>query len=344
MMDGFGSLAMAPLLQLLFSHYGYPGTMLIVTALMANHFVTAALYRKPDKYDLKQTPNAKTVFSSCNVLMDLENMLPLRNDESFEVPGHERGYHPMNKIKSLSCSKPEIIRQHGKHFGESLKRRSISEPLHLNRENGRLDEIVSSHEVHREEVQFQTEKSISTKKTEGHSESKASNSITKYFDYRLLGMGTYMSFSLMMACASLSFSMCNTHIAGLAKERQLTMSQTSLLIAVMGGINTISKLFCGFLFDLACVRRCRTHLFSFIGLLISITLVTCPWLDDVIGFFIVWIVYMSSVSMFTTQESLILADLVGRDRFPSAIGINRFFRGIGVLVGPTVGGKTSLFD
>ena len=82
-------------------------------------------------------------------------------------------------------------------------------------------------------------------------------------------------------------------------------------------------------------------MFGAMGVLSGIILIFIPVTSGAPMFAIMWILNQINMSVLNTQDSVILNDLVPRKRYASAIGLSRFFRGLGVLVGPIVGGENS---
>ena len=160
-----------------------------------------------------------------------------------------------------------------------------------------------------------------------------------YLDYRLLVDSKYLSFTLLAVMFVLGSSMRNTHFAGLCKEKHLSEMDIMILITTLGGITTALKFLSGSLFDFPQVRIHRKHIFFMMSLLFGTMLAVAPQMTSLPSIYIVWIIFISASTIMTTQESVILADLVSHESLPSAIGINRFARSIGVLIGPTVGGR-----
>ncbi|KAL3846708.1 hypothetical protein ACJMK2_017675 [Sinanodonta woodiana] len=64
-----GGLVWAPIVTLMFEHYGYSGTHLIIAAILLNCLVTAGLFRPPEMYTrpLKTNPSSNTTKSSHDV-------------------------------------------------------------------------------------------------------------------------------------------------------------------------------------------------------------------------------------------------------------------------------------
>ena len=71
-------------------------------------------------------------------------------------------------------------------------------------------------------------------------------------------------------------------------------------------------------------------------MLISFTL-----FRTLVGVFGFWVSIAFWNAWLFTQETTVIHDVVGNDRFPSALGLCRFIRGIGSIGGVVVGGNSS---
>ncbi len=302
MWDGLGSLALAPLLQILMEYYGYTGTMLILAGFTMHFCITAALYRSPDKGDIiKKHKDIENDNSNSN---DIENdnrnrINDITDTHNITYTSRNIYYHETNNVHSLS-------KQHSP-----------------------------------DDVQVADEPAIDKQHTDSfvHIPKTFNKKLQKYIDYHIFKNVHYLAYSLLVSSGSLCFSMCNTHVAGLSKENGLTAGQIALLLGIMGAANSFSKAISGIIFDLKLIRKIRSYIFFLIGVIIGLVLMILPYAGDITSLFILWAVYMSMTSIFNTQETIILSDIVSRQSFPSAMGMSRFSRGLGVLVGPTFGGK-----
>ena len=364
MADGFGSLALSPFFVFCFAYYGYQGTLLILAGFTLQYCISGALYRKPYPKEI--------VDSAEKVREDSSRQI---TDEDLETAGKTPSLSVQRDIEDTDIIHGSVediylgqyfLRRKSKSltqldFGDVNNTHSTQEKsvgLAPWRSHGnliwngklpqQLDTVLPSYEpcgslnsmAYKEtDVTVPLGRETAEDEEEEQKEISCGDKCAQYLDHRLLKNPRYLAFSAMMASGSLCFSMVNTHFAGLAKEHEHSAATIAALLGVMGIVNTTVKFLSGLLFDWQPIKRRRSHVFSFIGISMGLTLVTAPWSYDVTSFYIVWLLYMSMAAILGTQESLILSDIVSRSSFASAIGMSRFFRGMGVLVGPTFGGK-----
>ena len=379
MMDGFGAMAIAPLLQMAQRHFGHQGSLVILAGFILQCLVGAALLRMPftweytppcnleqdyieedessfeferigayrmesntsDAYDRKST--------SVSVLTPNVHLLnaSILSDYTGSV---DEIYLGMPRRLSLSCNALETIKHQQNSLSKRRKTVSLeeftlatvcgiddvpSDRMMLDiRDDTDSDREWTSDSACDIVVQESTNNNHHTKERFKVIQSK----VVRYFDYRLLIDSNYLAFTLLAVTFILGASMRGTHFAGLCKEKHMSEGEIVTLLVVLGGINTALKFLSGFLFDWPPVRKHRKHVYFATSIIFGAMLVISPQVSTLPGIYAVWIIFISAGTIMVTQESIILADLVSHNSFPSAIGINRFFRSFGALSGPTFGG------
>ena len=341
MTDGIGALALAPTIQFLLRHYGYSGTMMVLSALMLHGLVTGLLYLPPPSGKRRNPQIDETNFSCASVSAKeaadhikksslLKNELDRDCDEVNEYPTER--IHPLktkenvNYAKEMSDSKDEFedvpLKPEESHNNIPTNQNMPTPPDSKLVQSGEtktgLDSVVKP----------------TGKPNRWHA-------FLRYLDVRILKSTNYLGYSLLMTCASLTSSMCNTHIAGLAFEKGLGATQISILLGIMGGVSTTMKLVSGVLFDISWVQERRAYVFVSFGLTVGVILVTVPLVRGLPMVFVSWIAFTAALSIFNTQESIALRGLIPTEAYNSGVGLSRMFRGVGVLVGPPFGGKST---
>lgn len=355
MLDGFGALAMSPLLHICFTHYGYTGAMVILAGLTLQFTVGGALLRDPFPYEIKQEaawdesplPEAETDSNiskhhACYLTppSTMEN-IPMGSidDLYFYTRRMSRSFSTLNLDDGFSPDRRDLRRGIWFSHGDITTKSQLRKPDSVSN-NDIQDSGMPLTPNQQVELNNELEHDQRTRTTGG----KKRNTFLKYFDYTLLGDRRYLAFTFICVCMAMCGSTTSTHFAGLCKERHLSITQITTLLATMGGVNMSLKFLSGFLFDWKLIKPFRTHVFCFMGVLISTALILAPYAVNITSFWTTWLLFTSSAAILGTQESLVLADIVTSDSFASAIGLNRFFRGFGVLLGPTFGGKMANAD
>lgn len=101
-----GGLIWAPVIVRLFDTYGYSGTMLIISGLLMNIFVSAALLRPMEYYTKRQ----KTTNANTNRLNAIRN-----NDKGMEMSENPKG-GAVVKSEKIPLERTEVLSKEGRKF------------------------------------------------------------------------------------------------------------------------------------------------------------------------------------------------------------------------------------
>jgi hypothetical protein len=146
--------------------------------------------------------------------------------------------------------------------------------------------------------------------------------------------GVFLSIG-MSTCASLY----NACIAGMVQERGFTREQMALLLSLSGAIGGLAKIVAGFVFDLRVVRPFRVHVFVAGCAIIATSILSVPLISGTTALYTVWLTYSIVTSFIGSQGSVVMVDLVGLKKHANGLGLSMPFRGIGILMGPPLGGR-----
>ena len=186
------------------------------------------------------------------------------------------------------------------------------------------------------------EKSRDIEKIEPDSEENEHDSccvkISKQFGFNMLKNADFIVLMLLMFGVFFTFS-CGQFLFGLGKEiLGLTSSEIAYVLSVASALEIISRPVCGAVFDLPIVRPHKRDLWLLSGILCGISLIILPFSNSFAMFFIFWILYTTFAGIVHVQHLGIISDLVGSKNLASAMGLIRFSMGMGLLLGPTLGG------
>ena len=171
------------------------------------------------------------------------------------------------------------------------------------------------------------------------STSTCSEKVIQYFDYRLLANVECASVSILVCGITMTLGIWDTHFAGFAKEKGLSTLRLSSLMMILGVLSIIIRLLLGFIFDQPLMRRLRVYIHGVCYVIVGILLLILPSASSMVLVYILCMMYGLLDPILTVQNTVVLSDLVPAESYRSALGIQRFFRGIGVIVGPTFGGE-----
>ena len=351
-------MVLAPFFVVCFHYYGYQGTILLLAGFGLQYCVAGALMRDPiPGWDVKKDYSGNNI----NRLLSIEDDIVLAGSvEDIYVP------EMMLRRKSKSLTHFELGAetesigsnfQNGWHsdgnIGITMMTSTIKPKGYSNtptsewigKESG--DKMCSDLRVLDTHTTTPSETDNDTVVPSGENVAatkivpkRYTDQILQCVDYRLLKQPRYVAFCIFMCSASICYSVVNNHLAGQAKEKRLNESTIAALLVAMGIVGTFSKLLSGFLFDWRRVKKHRSHLLCGLSVIMALCILISPWCETIYSFYIIWLLFMSTGAIVATQESIILSDTVSRSSFANAFGMSRVFRGLGVLVGPTFGGKS----
>ena len=115
--------------------------------------------------------------------------------------------------------------------------------------------------------------------------------------------------------------------------------QVAAMLAVSSGVNIPCRFLTGVLFDLKSVRPHRDVLFGVVAFFTALIAILLPLSRDFYVMSGLCIAHFFFGSSMHSQHMTVLSDLVESRQLASAMGLCRFFQGVGVIVGPVVGGE-----
>ena len=220
MMDGFGVMILAPSLQFIFSHYGYTGSIIIISGLMLHLTISASLFRSPDG-KAKKSPQ-KDLEMRTSIVKNIGNA-----QKTIQLDDSQNGDGKQTYNGAIDCdqkSDENQMCQNGHSTSGNCKC------------NLEIDDQTSENKLSQSEhkgdcfcqigKQSESETSKITTKEAPCIEYQKSRScysvftdrLFKYLDLRLVRVGVFRSFCLVMGCSSFCFSTNNIHIAGNANH------------------------------------------------------------------------------------------------------------------------------
>ena len=355
---------LAPFFVVCFDYYGYQGTILLLAGFGLQFCVAGALMREPipgwditsDYFgnnvhrrisfedDIVLQGSVEHIFvpmlrRKSKSLTHFELGIPRREtenmDSTFKNEWHSDGNLGMTMMTSTINTKGGSNRSSGDWFvaGPGIRRGSDSRVS---------DTYTSTHnEMNNDTNALPSDECVATTKIIPKT---CNDQILQCMDYRLLKQPRYLIYCIFMCSTSICYGIVNTHLAGQGKEKHLNESTIAALLVAIGIVGTFSKLLSGFLFDWRRVRKYRSHLLCGLSVIMALCILISPWCENIYAFYIIWLLVMSTGAIVATQESIILSDTVSRSSFANAFGMSRVFRGLGILVGPTFGGKCLDFE
>lgn len=131
----------------------------------------------------------------------------------------------------------------------------------------------------------------------------------------------------------------NIFLEGLCKEKGLSKSAVSYILIISSLAGIFSRFISGFLIDIKCIRDRRCIPYCVVTMIYSVGVILLPLIDDKTVLFVTIVTLLTVNNGISTQRNTVMSDLVSKEKLSDALGINRFFSGIGLLISLTCGGR-----
>jgi MFS family permease len=208
-----------------------------------------------------------------------------------------------------------------------------------NKKNGKIDDSDGENESEKRKKGCCGRKQVS----EDKNGDKTPEIKKKLFNPELFKEPSFVLFACCVGLTTMAYIPTTTFLPALAIQKGHTKADGSILLSVIGAADMVGRLTCGFVFDMKKVRSARRYIYCSTSFILSFFLCMVPQCETLPQFIALCVFYGFSVGMFVSQIASLLADWCGKEKLASALGLLMWFRGTGVLVGPTVGGKLDLF-
>ena len=164
------------------------------------------------------------------------------------------------------------------------------------------------------------------------------NTCYKYFGVNLLKSVDFVMLLMLMFGFFISQGMLDFS-SGLCQEiGELRHSEVAIIVAISAGSDIISRPVFGAFFDASCMKKVSLVTFPGLAFLAGCTQCLIPLTTSFSGMLTLFLFNQIFSSAFHTQHFGIITDLMGIKNLPAALGLLRFVCGLGIIVGPTVGG------
>ncbi|KAK3870452.1 hypothetical protein Pcinc_024325 [Petrolisthes cinctipes] len=166
------------------------------------------------------------------------------------------------------------------------------------------------------------------------------DALNSLMDWGLLTDGIFILFAISNFCTSIGFNAPYIFIVDRARHLGISDRESSMLLAVVGISNTVSRIVLGYISDQSWVNR--LYLYNIALTLCGIGTCVSIWFDDYTSQILYAVVFGSMSGAYVGLTSVVLVDLLGMDRLTNAFGLLLMFQGIASLIGPPICGV--LFD
>lgn len=156
----------------------------------------------------------------------------------------------------------------------------------------------------------------------------------KLIDLTLLKNSRFLTFCIGICFLSLAFNSVLIFIPPLAKDLGLTRLQGAYILSISGLFDILGRLGSGVILNLKKIKPFRMIIYNTAMFLLGFLTFTLPLSSSFIALSIAGAFYGLLTGIYTSQKSVILADILGSESLNSSFGILICFQGIGTLLGP----------
>ncbi|WAQ93575.1 MT12B-like protein [Mya arenaria] len=160
----------------------------------------------------------------------------------------------------------------------------------------------------------------------------------RFIDLRLFRNYAFFTVCGQMVLFALSYNMTFVYLPALAKDQVISEIKGSYLISITGVFDMIARISMSALLDTKHVKPYRLIAYNMILFIIAALTVTIPSLYSFVQFAVIFAMFGFVSGTYISQVALILVDVLGISNLASAFGLNQLYYGLGMLLGPVIGG------
>ncbi|XP_060085060.1 monocarboxylate transporter 12-like [Ylistrum balloti] len=160
----------------------------------------------------------------------------------------------------------------------------------------------------------------------------------KLIDCSLMRNPSFSSLCVAILFLALAFNSVLVFIPSLAYSIGLTRLQGAYVLSIAGIFDTIGRLASGVVLDVERVKRFRMLVYNSALFLLSTLTFALAYIETFVQLAVIAALYGLLIGTYTSQKSVILADILGSGALSSSFGILICFQGVGTLLGPPITG------
>ena len=128
-------------------------------------------------------------------------------------------------------------------------------------------------------------------------------------------------------------------LPAVAEDNGMSVEESASVLSAIAGGDIVGRFLSGFVFDMPLVRRHRYRPFSAVMMLLGFLILSWPFVTSFLAMCLSAVTFGLFLGIVVAQRTTILRDLLGMERFSSALGMMVFAQGVGVFVGPFLAGE-----
>ncbi|XP_017473738.1 PREDICTED: monocarboxylate transporter 12-B-like isoform X4 [Rhagoletis zephyria] len=162
------------------------------------------------------------------------------------------------------------------------------------------------------------------------------DTFVEMMNFSLLKDVVFIVFALSNFFTSIGFNVPYIYIVSQAETLQLGSEQSSYLIAIIGGANTIGRIVLGYLADKPWVNR--LWVYNVCLTLCGVSTAMAPLCTGFYSLAGYCAAFGFTIGAYVGLTSVILVDLLGLEKLTNAFGLLLLFQGVASFIGPPIGG------
>ncbi|XP_063422890.1 monocarboxylate transporter 14-like isoform X2 [Mytilus trossulus] len=160
----------------------------------------------------------------------------------------------------------------------------------------------------------------------------------KLFEFSLLKDFRFACFCIAILLFTLAFQSAFVFLPAYVEQVGGTKTKAAFSIVIAGVFDGIGRITAGFVLDMKKIKPYRIYIYNSIMFIIGGVSFVIPNLTDYVSIAIACGFYGLLVGSYISQKSVVIVDLLGPAKLTYSFGIMILFQGIGMLIGPTIGG------
>lgn len=161
----------------------------------------------------------------------------------------------------------------------------------------------------------------------------------KMFEFSLLKDYRFACFCIAILLFTIAFQSAFVFLPPFVKQIGGSDTKAAFSIVIAGVFDGIGRLTAGFVLDLKRTRPYRYYIYNGIMFILGCISMIIPSLTSFVPLGIVCGFYGFFTGSYISQKSVIIVDLLGPEKLTFSFGIMILFQGIGMMIGPMIGGK-----
>ena len=305
--SGVGSVVLSPGISVLVDRYAFPGAMIILSALMLNNLVSAALYWPLKKgAEKRRTSRSQTAAEGNEKCVLVDDKTSVRESEL-----------------KLNDAKRDASRCFGPGECDNDDQRKV---------------IIAADSIDSSGTAFKRTASTNSNAPDG-STTTARNicSCSKYG--RLLKNRTFLLYSFQIMCMQVCIPVYLIFLVDFAAENGTGRMHATFILSLMGVSDMVGRIIFGFVFDLDCIQGRRPKLHSVFGIAFGASTAVVMFTPSYAGLLATAVAVGLTESVVHGQRATVATQLVSPADMSSAIGMMIFSQGVGNIWGPSVAGQ-----